>query len=352
MSHGGRGQTATVLALALGAAIYLLVPMSLPFSVVSMAVGLAIVLMVGEPMVEGLKELGRRTGVSDHIIGIASSVASNLPEAAMTLFMIASPHLREVAILTVLLASAFNGLLLGVLVVMVTYRGGVVEIPKKALEHDVELMRVTIAFCMIVFGTGVIMGISGSNSGQVLPWEVPLFQLVSYAGYLYFLGRGPEKRRSDEHAAEGGRSWALPIALGLAGTVLAAQLISGSAEFLVHMFDLHVVIAATVIGFAGSVPEHGLALLGARGGHVELGVSNLLSGIVQSVMLIFPVIALLVPVPLDGYVLYQFLAIAVTLWIVKKSIVDDGRLTIDEGVSIVVIHVLGVLLFDELSLLI
>ena len=240
----------------MGAAIYLLVPMSLPFSVVSMGVGLVIVLMVGEPMVEGLKELGRHTGISDHIIGIMSSVAANLPEAAMTLFMIASPHLREVAILTVLLASAFNGLLLGILVVMVTYRGGVVEMPKKALEHDVELMRVTIAFCMIVFGTGVIMGISGSNSGQVLPWEVPLFQLVSYAGYLYFLGRGPEKRRGKGHAAEGGGSWATPIALGLVGTVVAAQLISGSAEFLVHMFDLHVVIAATVIGFAGSVPEH------------------------------------------------------------------------------------------------
>jgi len=342
----------TVLALLVGAAIYFLVPMSLPFSVVSMAVGLVIVIMVGEPMVEGLKELGRNAGISDHIIGIMSSLASNLPEAVMTLFMIASPHLREVAILTVLLASAFNGLLLGVLVVMVTYRGGVVEMPKKALEHDVELMRVTIAFCMIVFGTGVIMGISGSNSGQVLPWEVPFFQLVSYAGYLYFLSRGRKKQGGEEHAAEKGGSWAAPIALGLVGVVLAAQLISGSAEFLVHIFDLHVVIAATVIGFAGSVPEHGLAILGARRGHVELGVSNLLSGIVQSVMLIFPVIALLVPVPLDGYVLYQFLAIAVTLWIVKKSIVDDGRLTIDEGVSIVVIHVLGVLLFDELSLLI
>ena len=352
MSAGGKGQAAIVLALIAGAAIYFLGPESLPFSVVSMAVGLVIVIMVGEPMVEGLKELGRHTGISDHIIGIMSSLASNLPEAVMTLFMIASPHLREVAILTVLRASACNGLLLGILVIMVTYRGGVVEIPKKALEHDVELMRVTIAFCMIVFGTGVIMGISGSDGGQVLPWEVPLFQLVSYAGYLYFLSRGPKERHSEEHISEGNRSWVTPIMLGLVGTVVAAQLISGSAEFLVHRFDLHVVIAATVIGFAGSVPEHGLALLGARRGHVELGVSNLLSGVVQSVMLIFPVIALLVPVPLDGYVLYQFLAIAVTLWIVKKSIVDDGRLTIDEGLSIVVIHVLGILLFDELSLLI
>lgn len=58
------------------------------------------------------------------------------------------------------------------------------------------------------------------------------------------------------------------------------------------------------------------------------------------------------PVQLDGYVLYQFLAIAATLWIVKKSIIDDHRLTLDEGTSILLIHTLGILLFDEFSLLI
>jgi len=58
-----------------------------------------------------------------------------------------------------------------------------------------------------------------------------------------------------------------------------------------------------------------------------------------------------VPVHLDGYVIYQFLAIAATLWIVKKSIIDDHRLTLDEGFSIILIHTLGILLFDELSLL-
>ncbi len=121
---------------------------------------------------------------------------------------------------------------------------------------------------------------------------------------------------------------------------------------MVHMLHLNVVIAATLIGMAGSIPEHGLALIGANKGHVELGVSNLLSGIIQSVMLIFPILALIVPVQLDGYVLYQFLAITVTLWIVKKAIIDDNRLTLDEGLSIVTIHTLGVLLFDELGFLI
>ena len=33
-------------------------------------------------------------------------------------------------------------------------------------------------------------------------------------------------------------------------------------------------------------------------------------------------------------------------------IIDDNRLTLDEGFSILMIHTLGILLFDELSLLI
>ncbi|MBN2335631.1 hypothetical protein JXL21_08730 [Candidatus Bathyarchaeota archaeon] len=341
----------TVAALVGGVAIYLLGSDTLSLSIVSMAVGLVIVVLIGEPMVEGLQEFSVYTGLSSHVTGIISSLASNLPEMMMTLFMISSPQLREVAILTVLLASTFNGLLLGALVIMVTWSGATVELPRKALERDVEVMRLAIAFCMIVFGTGVILNMNCVGAPPTLPWEVPLFMLVGYLGYLFFVARGGKEVMSHAVHAEKSLGWVTPILLGLAGTLVSAELISGSSEHLVHMFDLHVVIAATFIGFAGSVPEHGLALIGARGGHVELGVSNLLSGIVQSIMLIFPVVALLVPVQLDGYVLYQFLAIAVTLWIVKKSIVDDGRLTLDEGVSIIVIYVLGVLLFDELSLL-
>ncbi len=56
--------------------------------------------------------------------------------------------------------------------------------------------------------------------------------------------------------------------------------------------------------------------------HVEMGVSKLLSGVIQSIMLIFPILALIVPVGLD------------------------------EGLSMLMIHILGILLFDELSLLI
>ncbi len=337
--------------LLIGVVLVFLGPEGVPFSVLSMIMGLAIVVLVGEPMVEGLKEFSVHTGLSGHVTGIISSLASNLPEGVMTMFMILSPHLREVAILTVMLASAFNGLLLGILVLMLTYRGGVIELPKEAMEHDIEIMRIAIALCMIVFGAGIILNVFNPSRSANLPKEVPIFLLASYFGYLYFISRG--QRDNETEKTESKRSkWLYPILIGLVGIFISAELISGSSEYLVHRLDVHVVIAATLIGLAGSIPEHGLALIGASRGQVEMGVSNLLSGIVQSIMLIFPILAIIVPVHLDGYVLYQFLAIAVTLWIVKKSIIDDNRLTLDEGLSILMIHTLGILLFDELSLLI
>ncbi len=345
----------TVAVLATGLALYMFAPESLSFSVLGMLLGLVIVVMIGEPMVEGLGEFSEYTGLSSHVTGILSSLTSNLPEMIMTMYMIFSPHLKEVAILSVLLASTFNGLLLGILVVMMTWKGGSIELPKKALENDVEVMRLSIAFCVIVFGTGVILTLNSDGAIPLIPWELPVFMLLGYMSYLFFVARGGK----DGHEGHQGHidtkdkstSFVIPIVLGLIGTVIAAELISSSSEYFVHVLHLNVVFAATLIGFAGSVPEHGMALIGATKGHVELGVSNLLSGIVQSIMLIFPIVALLVPVYLDGYVLYQFLAIAVTLWVLTKSIVDDGRLTLDEGVFIILIYVLGIVLFDQLSLI-
>jgi Ca2+/Na+ antiporter len=346
-----KNKLVTVALLSAGAILAVLGPEGVPFSVLSLLLGLVIVVLIGEPMVEGLKEFSIQTGLSAHVTGIISSLASNLPEAVMTGFMILSPHLREVAILTVMLASAFNGLLLGILVIMLTYRGGVIELPKNVMEHDIEIMRIAIALCMIVFGTGVILNLFNGGAAVFLPKEVPIFLLLAYVGYLFFVSRGHTEIHIESERHEGS-GWKAPVLLGLVGILISAELISGSSEYLVHRLDVHVVIAATLIGLAGSVPEHGLALIGAHKGHVQMGVSNLLSGIVQSIMLIFPLLALIVPVHLDGYVMYQFLAISVTLWIVKKAIIDDNRLTLDEGLSILMIHTLGILLFDELSLLI
>ncbi|RLE64335.1 MAG: hypothetical protein DRJ38_05740 [Thermoprotei archaeon] len=337
-----------VLLIIIGIVITLVKERSLFFSIISLLAGFILVLAASEVAVEGFKGFSEYTGLSEYVTGIVSSLASNLPEAVLALFMVFSPHLKEVAILTVMLASAFNGLLLGILVIMLTYKGESIEIPREALERDVEIMRITIAFSTIILGTGLILNIF--HGSPYLPVEVPVFLLVAYLSYLYFISRRSKERVKNKQVRS--TKWVSFLVLGLLGILISAELISGASEFLVHELELHVVIAATLIAFAGSIPEHGLALIGARKGHVELGVSNLISGIVQSIMLVFPILAIIIPVYLDGYVLYQFLAIALTLWIVKKAIIDDGKLTLDEGVSILMTHLLGIILFDELSWLI
>jgi len=341
------------LSLLAGIVIIVMKPHGVSYSILALALGFGIVVLTSEPMVEGLKDFGAQTGLSPHITGVLSSMASNLPEGVMTGFMIMSPELKDVAILTVMLASAFNGLLLGLLVVMMTYKGGAIEMPKEKMEQDIEIMRIAIALCIIVFGTGIILNMFCTGEMPVLPREIPVFLLLGYGGYLYFLTKRNESTphvevHEEKHEKNG---WLAPIVIGLVGILIAAELIAESSEYFVHMYDLHVAIAATVIGLASSVPEHGIALIGAQKGHIELGVSNLLSGIVQSIMLIFPLLALLVPIQLDGYILYQFMANAVTMWVVKKAIIDDNRLTLDEGFSIILIQLLGIMLFDELSLL-
>ncbi len=321
---------------------------NIAFSIAAFLLGLLLVVLTSEPVIKGFKGFSEYTGLSEYMVGVISSLASNLPETILAIFMAFSPHLREVTILTIMLTSAFNGLLLGILVIMLTYGGGSIEVPKEALEQDVEIMRITISFSVIILGTGLILNIF--HGDPYLPWEVPVFLLLSYISYLYFMSR--KSRKTAKVLETRSKRWLYPLLLGIIGILVSAELISSASEYFVHTLNLHVVIAATLIAFAGSVPEHGLAIIGARKGHIELGVSNLISGVVQSIMLVFPIIALIVPVYLDGYVLYQFLAIAATLWIVKKAIVDDGKLTVDEGVSILIAHLLGIILFDELSWLI
>ena len=65
----------TVSVLAFGLALYLLGPETLPFSVLGMIIGLVIVIIIGEPMVEGLQEFSEYTGLSSHVTGILSSLA-------------------------------------------------------------------------------------------------------------------------------------------------------------------------------------------------------------------------------------------------------------------------------------
>lgn len=195
-----------------------------PVLLLGLSLGLVLVFLSSDPLVEGFRGFSEYTGLSEYVAGTVSSLASNLPEAVLAVFMAFSPHLREVAVLSVMLASASNGLLLGVMVIMLTSRRGSIVVPREALERGAEVMRITISFSAIIFGTGLILNVF--HGDPRLPREVSLFLLLAYASYLYFVSRAPRRRHVDVDEG-GGRMWMLLILVGVAGILVSAELISG-----------------------------------------------------------------------------------------------------------------------------
>lgn len=342
-----RRMVATLVVLALAVtAVFMGVKTNIAYAAY-IILGLLSVSLVSEYAVKGVRFLAIKLSVSDYVGGVISSLASNLPEAVLAFFMASQPALREISVLMILLVVAFNGILLGVLIIFLSVRSGYVKIPREALIHDIEIMRITIVFTLLIAFIGIVLDINGGKN--ILPYEAPPLMLLAYFSYIYFLSRSG-RRLGEKVAVE--RYWILYFLLGIVGIVLGSELISEGLEYFVRAESLSLGIVATLLAFAGSVPEYFVAVLGGIRGEVEIGISGLVSGIVQSLMLILPLVALFIPVHLDGYVIYQLIVNALTLWLVKKSIVDDGRLTLDEGVSIILANLLGLLLFDELSTLI
>ncbi|RLE44943.1 hypothetical protein DRJ16_00935 [Candidatus Woesearchaeota archaeon] len=338
----------TILGLISGITIRLFIHPDMLTSIALTVIGLYVIFTTSEEVTHGFDYITRRLGFSQYVAGIISSLASNLPEIIIALILVMNPLLREVAILTVILAAAFNLILLGILIIMLTYKGGYISIPRIALERDIEVTRLVITMSFLIFGAGIIINVF--HGEPYLPREIMIFPLISYLGYMYFLSK--ERDTNQEDKAEAPPNWKTNFVLGMISILLGAEFLSSSAEYFTEILHFNPVITATMTAFAGSVPEHGIAIIAARKGYVEMGISNLLSGVIQSIMLVLAIVALVVPLPLDGYILFQLLVVSASLWLVKKAVTDDSRLTLDEGLFILLAQVMGIVLLDELSMLI
>ena len=69
--------------------------------------------------------------------------------------------------------------------------------------------------------------------------------------------------------------------MGFVGIFFAGEILTSSVELLLHehsttigFFGNHIAIAALILGAAGALPEHGIALIAAAKGKVGLAVGK------------------------------------------------------------------------------
>ena len=316
------------------------------FVILGYALGSVLIYLSSGGLVKALKSFAYHSGLSEYAAGVVSGFASGIPEAVVVILLVSSgvPALVETAVTAVVLTAGFNMLLIAVYILLAGFKsGGVIRVPKEVIERESDLLRISIVMAGLIFALGLTRGV-----GSFLPWEMGGFMLIAYFVYAVFLFRSGGERREIPSELIPRRETYVLLALGFLIILIAAESIRASTELVVESFHLAPVAAATLVAFVGSVPEHGIAITGGLRGEHSIGLANLLSGVTQTFLITFGAIILLTPVAVNGFLLFQLASFAGAVWLIKKSITDDQRLTADEGLFILALQVLIFILIEEL----
>ena len=362
---------------------HLLNPLLLVFFIF---IGLMIAILASEKAVGGMEILGKKLGLTPYVSGVLSSLASNSPELAIGAFAILSGK-AEFAIAFIIIATGFNILMLGLLIILGNYkRKGPIIIPEEVKEIEVPIVRVAIVIVGSIFVYGIVLfaleALTGPGTVPFLPYEANVIMVVVYLFYLYFIIRhnlqkqnqktSEQQENEESHAAHPiSRGFVISIlVLAFAMIFFAGEMISSSVEiFLEHDPIFNEFQLAFFIGAAASIPEHAIALLAIRHkGGIELGLGNLIAGSMQNLLLMTGLVSLFsfigsilgisgndprgiplvhevpgeIPIP---FLLVQFGFAWLLLFLIKSSMTDDRRLDVYEGFTITIAQVFVFIIF-------
>jgi cation:H+ antiporter len=303
--------------------------------------------------VEGFESAAGHLRLTAYVAGMLSSLASNMPEAvisgiaAFDGWATGNQDLLDIAVLSILIAAGFNMLLLGITIVISTKGKEDMDVPEEAIKKDSVLIRWTFVALLSMFALGVLdMASPDAPIDPRFPAVASFVLFLSYIIYAAALATGDVVEDAEKaKASHSKRTAAILAVMGFIGIFFAGEILTHSVEML--LIDYHdvigllgnqVAIAALILGAAGALPEHGIAVVAAAKGKVGLAVGNLIGGVLQIVLLIMGGIGMFVPIPLDRYVLFQIMVIAGSLWFLKRAITDDHKLDFFEGAMIILLQ--------------
>jgi cation:H+ antiporter len=305
--------------------------------------------------VEGMESAAGHLGYTAYVAGMMSSLASNMPEAvisgiaAFDGWTTGNQDLLDIAVLSVLIAAGFNMLLLGITIIISTWGKPDMEVPEEAIKKDSVLIRWTFVALLSMFALGVMDMVSpDAPANPRFPPAASFVLFLSYLIYAAALTSGDvvnDSTKPRAKASHSRRTATILAIIGFIGIFFAGEILTHSVEMLLHDYSSviglignQVAIAALILGAAGALPEHGIAVIAAAKGKVGLAVGNLIGGVLQIVLLVMGGIGMFVPIPLDRYVLFQIMVIAGSLWFLKRAITDDHKLDFFEGAMIILLQ--------------
>lgn len=307
-------------------------------------VGLGLVLVGAEALIDGASGLARRWGISEFVIGLTIvALGTSAPEMVVS-FISAVEHNSDMAVGNIIGSNIFNtALILGLSAVIAP-----VAITRGNLKRDIPV-NIGITVLLIVLGLKhTLFGIGENGLSRVEGAVfVALFIWYMISSFVNDKQNRPEPEAAD--AATGNETKPMNVWLalfyilaGLAALVFGGRLFVNHAQVIARMAGLSdKFIAITVLAAGTSLPELATSCIAAAKGKGQLALGNILGSNTSNILLILGGSALINPLQMGNITKVDYaavLACALSLvlfaWTGKKN-----RLDRFEGIVLVLIQV-------------
>ena len=273
-------------------------------NLILLLIGLGLVVLGADWLVNGASSIARRAGISEFVIGLTIvGFGTSCPELVVSLTGAIEGN-SDISVGNVVGSNIFNALfILGltalVLPVGMTDKNRRIDIP------------ITLAVTILL----VVLGITGSMSGPVISrWEGVVMLLV-FSVYLFYCFKSDSKDEFPE-TQQATLSFPKAIALtltGLAGLIFGGDLFVDSATALARQIGVSdKFIAVTILAGGTSLPELATSLTAAIKGKEQLALGNILGSNVFNAMLILGLSSIITPLSFASMTIVDIAALVLS----------------------------------------
>lgn len=256
-------------------------------NLILLLIGLGLVVLGADWLVNGASSIARRAGISEFVIGLTIvGFGTSCPELVVSLTGAIEGN-SDISVGNVVGSNIFNALFILGLTALV--------LPVGMTDKN---SRIDIPITLVVTILLVVLGITGSMSGPVISrWEGVVMLLV-FSVYLFYCFKSDSKDELSE-TQQAILSFPKAIALtltGLAGLIFGGDLFVDSATALARQIGVSdKFIAVTILAGGTSLPELATSLTAAIRGKEQLALGNILGSNVFNAMLILGLSSIITP---------------------------------------------------------
>lgn len=290
-------------------------------------VGLALVVLGADFLVDGASSIAKKFGVSDFVIGLTIvGMGTSAPEMVVS-FIGALQGNGDIAIGNVVGSNIFNVfMILGatalILPMDITPMNRKKDIP---LNIVITLIFIALGMSRTLFGIG--NDVLGRMDGAIL--------LVLFAAYIYMCFRfdtaNPSETNENEKVIKPALAAVLIVA-GLAGLVFGGRMFVNSATSIAKMLNVSdKLIAITILAGGTSMPELVTCIVAAFKKKGQLALGNILGSNVFNILLILGGSALIHPLSMAGMSYVDLGALLLSSLVIWASIHTNKKNQLDRA---------------------